>query len=73
MEDKPVLVFDEWAAEQDQQSRARFYDDLLPELQRKGKTIIAVSHDDAFFHIADLRVTMEQGKIISLERRTERA
>jgi putative ATP-binding cassette transporter len=69
MEDKQILVFDEWAAEQDPPSRARFYGEILPDLKAKGKTIIAVSHDDAFFHIADVTVRMELGKIASLERR----
>jgi putative ATP-binding cassette transporter len=69
MEDKQILVFDEWAAEQDPPSRARFYGEILPDLKAKGKTIIAVSHDDAFFHIADVTVRMEHGKIVSQERR----
>jgi len=72
MDDKQILVFDEWAAEQDPQSRTRFYDEILPELQRQGKTIIAVSHDDAFFNIADVRVTMELGSIKTFERRSDR-
>ncbi|WP_448203765.1 ATP-binding cassette domain-containing protein [Azospirillum sp. sgz302134] len=71
MEDKEILVFDEWAAEQDPPSRARFYDEILPALRARGKTIIAVSHDDAFFHVANVRVTMELGKITSIERRIE--
>ena len=69
MEDKEILVFDEWAAEQDPPSRARFYGEILPDLRRQGKTIIAVSHDDAFFDVADVRLTMAGGRIQSLERK----
>jgi len=53
MEDKPIYVFDEWAADQDPHFRKYFYESLLPSLKDQGKLIIAVSHDDRYFHIAD--------------------
>jgi putative ATP-binding cassette transporter len=68
LEDRPLCVFDEWAADQDPVFRKYFYEELLPLLQRRGKTIIAVSHDDRYFDCADRVVTMEEGKIRSLER-----
>lgn len=72
LEDRPICVFDEWAADQDPVFRKYFYEELLPLLQRKGKTVIAVSHDDRYFRCADRVVTMEEGKIRSIERTAER-
>ncbi len=63
LEDKPVYVFDEWAADQDPYFRRRFYETILPELKRKGKLIIAVTHDDHYFHTADQIIRLEFGKI----------
>jgi putative pyoverdin transport system ATP-binding/permease protein len=38
-------------------------------LKREGRTILAISHDDRFFHIADRIVTMRDGRIASIEHR----
>ena len=62
-EDRDVLVLDEWAADQDPEFRSFFYDILLPEMGQKGKTIIAVTHDDRFFGLADRRYHMDEGRI----------
>jgi len=70
LEDRPICVFDEWAADQDPIFRKYFYEELLPMLKKRGKTVIAVSHDDRYFHCADRVVTMEEGKIRS-ERKNE--
>jgi len=63
MEDKPVYVFDEWAADQDPEFREFFYTHLLPSFKAQGKTVIAVTHDDRFFHVADRLIHLEYGKI----------
>lgn len=63
LEDRPIFVLDEWAADQDPEFRKYFYENLLPALKRKGKTVIAVSHDDRYFHCADRVVVMEYGQI----------
>lgn len=63
LDDRPLMVVDEWAADQDPEFRKYFYDELLPMLKRKGKTILAVSHDDRYFRCADRVVTMEYGTI----------
>jgi putative pyoverdin transport system ATP-binding/permease protein len=68
LEDRPVYVFDEWAADQDPEFRSYFYDELLPDLKRRGKAVIAVSHDDRYFRCADRVITMEYGQIRSDER-----
>lgn len=67
LEDRPIYVFDEWAADQDPVFRHYFYMELLPLLRQRGKTVIAVSHDDRYFRYADRVLTMEYGKVRSLE------
>lgn len=63
LDDRPLLVLDEWAADQDPEFRKHFYEDMIPALKRKGKTILAVSHDDRYFHLADRVLTLEEGRI----------
>lgn len=53
LEHKPILVLDEWAADQDPHFRRVFYRTILPALRRRGMTIIAVTHDDHYFDAAD--------------------
>lgn len=65
IEERPVLVFDEWAADQDPTFRRIFYTELLPDLKRMGKTIIVISHDDRYFDVADQLVRMSSGKVRS--------
>ncbi|MGF6097389.1 cyclic peptide export ABC transporter [Pseudomonas sp. 18175] len=65
LEERPVLVFDEWAADQDPTFRRIFYTELLPDLKRLGKTIIVISHDDRYFNVADQLVRMEAGRVHS--------
>lgn len=63
LEDRPVAVFDEVAADQDSTFRAHFYRVLLPELRAAGKTIIVVSHDDRYFDVADQVIKLELGQV----------
>lgn len=63
-EGRPVLVFDEWAADQDPTFRRIFYTELLPSLKAMGKTIIVISHDDRYFDVADHLLRLEAGKVI---------
>lgn len=67
LEDKPILAIDEFAADQDPQFRKYFYEILLPEIKQSGKTIIAVTHDDHYFHVADRVLKMDEGKILPYE------
>ncbi len=64
LEDKPILVMDEFAADQDPQFRQYFYETLLPEIKAMGKTVIAVTHDDHYFHVADRLLKMEEGRMV---------
>lgn len=63
LEDRPVLLFDEWAADQDPNFRNFFYRNILPELKAQGKTIVVISHDARFFDQADRIVHMDYGQI----------
>lgn len=63
-EKRPVLVFDEWAADQDPTFRRIFYSELLPSLKAMGKTIIVISHDDRYFDCADHLLKLESGKVL---------
>lgn len=66
LEDRPILVFDEWAAEQDPEFRQHFYDDVLRQLKAQGKTLVIVTHDDRYYHasyIDEVR-KVKQGKFI---------
>ena len=63
LEDSPIFLFDEWAADQDPEYRKFFYRTLIPEMSRMGKIIIAITHDDHYFDVADRVVKMDQGKM----------
>ena len=65
LENRPILVLDEWAADQDPQFRKYFYEVILPELKRQGKTVIAATHDDRYFGVADRVMKMETGEMTS--------
>ncbi len=64
LEERPAYLFDEWAADQDPEFRKFFYKVLLPELKARGKTIIAITHDDSYFDDADKHIKMETGQIL---------
>lgn len=66
LEDRPVYVFDEWAADQDPQFKELFYTNILTDLKARGKTVVAITHDDRYFHIADRCVKLENGKILEI-------
>ncbi len=65
LEKRPVLVFDEIAADQDPPFRRRFYEEVLPELRNMGFTVVAVTHDDRYFGAADRVLFMDEGQLSS--------
>jgi putative pyoverdin transport system ATP-binding/permease protein len=65
LEDRPIYLFDEWAADQDPFFREIFYQQLLPELKQRGKAILVISHDDRYFHLADRLLKLDYGKIVA--------
>jgi putative ATP-binding cassette transporter len=61
LEDRPIYVFDEWAADQDPVFRERFYKKILPDLRDAGKLVIAVTHDQAYFDCCDRLFEVRSG------------
>ncbi|HBX62900.1 MAG TPA: hypothetical protein DEG63_07420 [Flavobacteriaceae bacterium] len=61
IEKKPVIVLDEWAADQDPYFREKFYCQILPELSSNGYTIIAITHDEKYYHYCNQLFRMEEG------------
>ena len=70
LEDRPFYVFDEWAADQDPLFKKIFYHQLLPELKSRNKTILVISHDEMYYHIADRVVRLNYGMLESDHRTT---
>jgi putative ATP-binding cassette transporter len=63
LEDRPIYLFDEWAADQDPYFKEIFYLQLLAELKARGKTVFVISHDDRYFRVADRIVRLNFGRI----------
>lgn len=71
LEKRPILLLDEWTAEQDPEYRRKFYEELLPEMLRAGTTIVVITHDDRYLdelHLPARRIHMDEGRIV--EQRT---
>ncbi|MBO9476374.1 cyclic peptide export ABC transporter [Shimia sp. R11_0] len=66
-EQRPIIVLDEFAADQDPANRAFFYDVLMPELSASGRLVLAVTHDDHQFGKCDRLIKMDAGRIVSDE------
>jgi cyclic peptide transporter len=67
LEKRPILLLDEWTAEQDPEFRRKFYDELLPDLMKAGATIVVITHDDRYLDELDLparRIRMDEGRIV---------
>ncbi len=64
LEDRPIYVFDEWAAEQDPEFRQHYYDVILPRLKERGKTLVVVTHDDRYYRAGyiDQMVKLVEGR-----------
>jgi putative ATP-binding cassette transporter len=67
LEKRPIMLLDEWTAEQDPDFRRKFYHELLPELMQAGVTIVVITHDDRYLDELDLparRLRMDEGRIV---------
>ena len=67
LEKRPIMLLDEWTAEQDPEFRGKFYDELLPEMMRAGATIVVITHDDRYLdelHLPARRIKMDYGRIV---------
>lgn len=63
LSNRPICIFDEWAADQDPRFKDFFYMEIIPELKNQGKLIIVISHDDRYFAVADKVLTMDSGEL----------
>jgi len=67
LENRPIYLFDEWAADQDPRFKEIFYRHLLPKLKSAGKTALVITHDDRYFEVADRLIKLEEGQIVHAE------
>jgi putative syringomycin transport system ATP-binding/permease protein len=65
LEDRPIYVLDEWAADQDPLFKKFFYETLLQDLKSRGKCVIIITHDDQYFELADRIIKLSDGRIVS--------
>jgi putative ATP-binding cassette transporter len=63
LEDRPIVVLDEWAANQDREFKRLFYHELLPEWRRRGKTLVVITHDEVEFPAADRVLRLDAGRL----------
>ncbi len=63
LEDRPIYLFDEWAADQDPIFKHLFYTEFLPQLRQQGKTILVISHDDHYFQGGDRLIKLDYGQV----------
>lgn len=65
LEKRAVYLFDEAAADFDPVFRRFFYEQLLPGLVGQGGTVLAISHDDRYFHLAHRVLAMRDGMFVT--------
>ncbi|MEY4579584.1 MAG: hypothetical protein RL701_4287 [Pseudomonadota bacterium] len=70
LEDRPILLLDEWAADQDPTFRRIFYRELLPSLRAAGRTVLAITHDEAYFDVADRILKLDSGRMVEVAQPT---
>ncbi len=63
LENRPIYLFDEWASDQDPMFRDIFYKEILVNLRKRNKTVLVISHDDHYFHLADRIIKLDYGKV----------
>lgn len=63
LEDRPVYIFDEWAADQDPVFKDVFYRTILPDLKARKKTLFVISHDDRYYDVADRVIKLVDGRV----------
>ena len=63
LENRPIYLFDEWASDQDPIFRDIYYKEILVNLKKRNKTVLVISHDDHYFHLADRIIKLDYGKV----------
>jgi len=63
LENNPIYIFDEVAADLDPEFRDKFYYEILGELRNRSKTVLVVSHDKQYWDVADRVLVLKDGKL----------
>jgi putative ATP-binding cassette transporter len=66
LEDRPIYVFDEWTSDQDPAFKRYFYTQILPDLRRRNKAVVVISHDDRYFSAGDRLIKLEDGRQVTM-------
>ena len=66
LEDRPIYLFDEWAANQDLEFKELFYRKIIKDLKDRGKIVIVISHNEKYFQEADEIIKLENGKVLQI-------
>lgn len=64
LKDTDIYLFDEWAANQDPHFKKIFYEIILQDLKKAGKTIIVISHDEQYFDSGDRVIKLMEGQLV---------
>jgi len=67
LEKRPIMILDEWTADQDPEFRRKFYHQILPDLLRAGATVVVITHDDRYLDEMDVaarRIRFDEGRIV---------
>ena len=64
LEKKPILILDEFAADQDPYFKKKFYTEIIPFIRSEGFTIVAITHDDNYYQYCTKRYKMDGGKMM---------
>lgn len=63
LEQRPIIILDEWASDQDPEFRRFFYEQIIPELRALNKLVIAITHDDSYFDHSDHLLIVDNGRL----------
>ncbi|MCB0565100.1 MAG: cyclic peptide export ABC transporter [Phaeodactylibacter sp.] len=72
LEDKPIYVFDEVAADLDPDFRDKFYFEILQEMKARNKTILVVTHDQQYWNACDRLIQFQDGMVRELSKQEVR-
>ncbi len=61
---RPILLLDEFSADQEPHFRDYFYRQVIPKLQKAGYSVVLVTHDEAYFELADVMIRLQDRKIV---------
>jgi putative ATP-binding cassette transporter len=64
-ERRPVLVLDEYTADQDPAARDHFFSVVLPRLKAEGRTVVAVIHGASLPDCADRVIGLADGRLVA--------